>query len=98
MADVSVPDDRPRDQLREECYEERQLNRPLLRWMRSAIDIDEVGDRLEREEGDANREVDLFETGEGSEGRGGRRNADGRAEPSEVARDESGVFESTEEK
>jgi hypothetical protein len=55
--DVAVAHDRPRNQLRKKRDEQRQLHGIRLRFCPAPVDVDDVGERLEGEEGDADRKV-----------------------------------------
>ena len=59
VGDVVVPDDGPRDELREEEHVERGVSRALLSGGVVAVDVDDVRDRVEGEEGDADRQQHL---------------------------------------
>ena len=56
IRDVAVADDRPRDQLRKQQQVQRRMHRALLRRRIAAVDVHDVGDRMEREERDADRQ------------------------------------------
>ena len=56
IGDVAVADDRAGDQLREEQQVERRVDRALLRRRVAAVDVDDVRDRVEGEERDADRQ------------------------------------------
>ncbi len=56
VGDVLVADDRPGDQLRKEQQVQRRVDRALLRRRLAPVDVDDVGDRVERVEGDADRQ------------------------------------------
>src|SRR3546814_2017663 len=55
------PDDRPGDELREERDVEQEIDRRPRGRDGAAMDVDDVGDALEGEEGDADRQDDLQE-------------------------------------
>ena len=56
VGDVAVADDRAGDELREQQQVERRVDRALLRGRVAAVDVDDVRDRVEREERDADRQ------------------------------------------
>ena len=56
IGDVAVPDDRAGDQLRKEQQVQRGVHRALLRDRVAAVDVDDVRDRVEGEERDADRQ------------------------------------------
>ena len=56
IGDVAVADDRSGDQLRKQQQVQRRVHRALLRRRVAAVDVDDVGDGVEREERDADRQ------------------------------------------
>ena len=56
VGDVAVADDRAGDELRKEQQVQRRVDGALLRDRVAPVDVDDVGDRVEREERDADRQ------------------------------------------
>ncbi len=93
--EVLVADDRSRDQLRKECDEERQADRIALGGMLTPMHVDQIRDRLEREERDPDREMDIGEARSKRSRQGQPRHAADRGKTFE---EEIGVLEPGEDR
>ena len=88
--DVVIFDDRTGEELREEKHIKRIKRRALRHRRDLAVNVDEIGDLLEDDEGDADRQGDV--------GDRERREAEARDERAIILQDEARIFEIDEDR